>query len=199
MRITGGAVDRVAALLRRAEAAGGLAHLALVLEILGILASLPARQGQPIASPAFAAAVRPAVYRGVREAVGLVFENFSQPLSLSHALVAAGMSRATFCRQFRRHTGRTFAAFVAEVRLREVARRLAESEDSVSEIAFGTGYATLSHFHHQFRRLYGTSPRRFRDAVRRGRRPAGALTPRRAAGCGSREAGARRPATARPS
>ncbi len=168
LRFSGLAVTRAASALFAAEARGGLARLTAILELLTRLAALPPSASHPIASSVGAAPSAPAVYRGIRAAIRMVFENHGRHLPLSEVLASSGMSRATFHRHFVRHTGRSFTRFLAEVRLNAAARRLVETDSTVAEIAFESGFNNFSHFHHWFRALYGCPPRRFRQRMRTG-------------------------------
>ena len=61
------------------------------------------------------------------------------------------MSKATFERHFKKLTGKSFTRFLTEVRLNYAGRQLIETDLSISEIAFASGYNNLSHFNHQFK------------------------------------------------
>jgi len=98
---------------------------------------------------------------------------------LGHAEVArlAGMSPSAFSRYFQRHMNVSFSAYVLRLRLGHVRRELIETEDSIAEIAYRSGFNSLNHFNKQFRLHYGQTPRQFRDQTRRTARQAGtALT-----------------------
>ena len=56
---------------------------------------------------------QPAIERVIRH----ILQRFREPIPLAHVLQIAGMSKATFARQFRKHAGRPFSAFVNQVRL----------------------------------------------------------------------------------
>ena len=56
--------------------------------------------------------------------------------------------------------------YVLRARLREAALRLRTRDDSVLEIALGTGFGDLSNFNHAFRAEFGVNPARFRDGAR---------------------------------
>lgn len=78
----------------------------------------------------------------------------------------AGMSVEAFIRWFRRHTGRTPAAYVAEQRVREACRRLAFTDDSIERVAEAVGFANRHHFSRVFKRHAGTGPAAFRSGQR---------------------------------
>ena len=79
----------------------------------------------------------------------------------------AGMSKATFARQFRRHAGKPFSAFVNQVRLDAACRELVATNTSVSEAAFASGFNSLSYFNRSFRQAHKCSPKEYRRKAAR--------------------------------
>ncbi len=77
-----------------------------------------------------------------------------------------GLSRSHFSHGFRRATGLTPAAFMLEVRLGEVRRRLRETRGPLKEIAAETGFADANHLCKAFRRQYHLSPGAYRRQMR---------------------------------
>jgi len=75
------------------------------------------------------------------------------------------MSRATFGRAFPRLFGKTFVKYLVEVRVKQACTLLAETERSVTEIAIGTGFGSLSNFNRQFLALKKTTPLGYRKSV----------------------------------
>ncbi|MCX7819370.1 MAG: AraC family transcriptional regulator [Kiritimatiellae bacterium] len=175
VQFSGRGVPAMLRALRALERARGPDRIARLLAVLAAIARWPRRDCRPIARAPVPTSRRAPPYRGIQTAVHIAFERFAEPLQLDTLLPELGMSRATFCRQFRRFTGRTFSHFVAEVRLNHAARRLAETEEPVGAIAFASGWNNLSHFHHQFRAMYRCTPLEFR------RKFQAADTPRRIA------------------
>ena len=82
--------------------------------------------------------------------------------TINLAAALAGMSTSSFCRYFRRVTGKTFVEFVNELRVGRACRLLTESERPVTEIAYTVGFGSLSNFNRRFRELRGMNPRAYR-------------------------------------
>ena len=85
----------------------------------------------------------------------------------------AGMSRRSFTRAFRRETGMSVAAWRQQVRLMEALALLGMGQ-SVTSVAFDTGYASTSAFCAMFARTFGASPLGFMDRDGAGAPPQGA-------------------------
>lgn len=86
-----------------------------------------------------------------------IFKNPAQGESLAFWARAAGMSRRTLTRTFRRETGMSFASWRQHVRLLEALSRLAIGQP-VTVVALDVGYQSPSAFTARFRRTFGTTP-----------------------------------------
>ncbi|MHA6724006.1 AraC family transcriptional regulator [Sphingomonas sp. RS2018] len=80
--------------------------------------------------------------------------------TIDEAATAAGMSRRTFTRNFRRELGMSFLTWCAHARLNAAASRL-HAGASIIEVAFASGYNSPSAFATTFRRHLGMSPSSF--------------------------------------
>ena len=74
----------------------------------------------------------------------------------------ASMTEASFCRYFKSRTLKTFTCFLNEVRIAYACKLLQETDRSIAEIAFASGYNQLTHFNRQFKRIVGYSPKGYR-------------------------------------
>lgn len=165
LHFSGPAVSDVADLIRASLGCGGLGRLARFMRILETLAQTEPRHRKAISGGIFAPPARLSTYRSLQKAIDLVFNRFQDELTFSDVLSETRMSKATFERHFKRHTGKTFTQFLAEIRLNFASRQLMETDLSVSEIALASGFNNISHFNHQFRSLHHLSPRAFRKAM----------------------------------
>jgi AraC-like DNA-binding protein len=95
-----------------------------------------------------------------------IHEQAAEPeLSFNQVARAAGMSRASLGRAFPKLFGRTFAKYLAEVRVVKACTLLSETSKSVSEIAVETGFGSVSNFNRRFLALKRTSPLRYRKTA----------------------------------
>ncbi len=169
VRVSGSAVQSVGAAFREAaERGGGMRRLAAFMRILAALVETDASDRYALASTTFAPPESQIAYRGLQKAIKRIFNHFQEDLTIESIRRESGMSKATFERHFKRHTGKTFTRFLAEVRLNAACRNLLETDLPVSEVALSCGYGNLSYFHRQFRKLYNLSPLAFRRAIREG-------------------------------
>jgi AraC-like DNA-binding protein len=78
------------------------------------------------------------------------------------------LSNDYFTREFRRTYGMPPRAWLLRERMNAAARRLAESQSTISEIADELGYSDVFLFSRQFKNSFGHSPRAFRRAPSNG-------------------------------
>jgi AraC-like DNA-binding protein len=78
----------------------------------------------------------------------------------------AGISPFHFLRLFSDVLGVTPHQYLVRSRLRHAARRLADDDSPVTDIAYDVGFGDLSNFVRTFGRAAGASPLRFRQASR---------------------------------
>jgi transcriptional regulator GlxA family with amidase domain len=66
---------------------------------------------------------------------------------------------------FKAETGETPTQFLKEVRLRDAERLLLTTFLSVKEIMNRVGFLDESHFGHEFKRMYGLAPSKYRESL----------------------------------
>ena len=87
-------------------------------------------------------------------------------IGLEDAAVQAGVSPFHFLRLFSATLGVTPHQYLVRSRLRHAARRLADDDSPITDIAYDVGFGDLSNFVRTFHRAAGASPLRFRQASR---------------------------------
>jgi AraC-like DNA-binding protein len=138
----------------------GLARLAALLEVLDRLAR--SRDVRPLSSREFVPGLRRGDERRIDRVCRFLNERFTGRITLAEAAAAAHLSVPAFSRFFRRKTGRTLVAYLNELRTGLACRELIESDRSISDIAFDSGFNNLSNFNRRFLELQKMSPRAFR-------------------------------------
>lgn len=151
-------IARIRPLLAALPGSPAAARLGLLLQILAVLVAAPRAQMTVLSKLHFTVREGERHQTGIERVIRRVLEKYAEPLPLSEALGLAGMSKASFERQFPRYTGSTFTEFLNRVRLDHARRLLLGGADSISAIAYATGFNHLSHFNRLYRRSYGQPP-----------------------------------------
>jgi AraC-like DNA-binding protein len=92
--------------------------------------------------------------------------NSHRAIELEDAAAQAGISPFHFLRLFSDVLGVTPHQYLVRSRLRHAARRLADDDSPITDIAYDVGFNDLSNFVRTFHRAAGASPLKFRQASR---------------------------------
>lgn len=164
-------IGEVAHQIRR-ELAEETSAGALLVETLGlVLSAYLVRRYSATGTGARVATVRekPLDARRLARVVAFIEQNVEQTLSVAELASVACASPAHFARSFKVATGQTPHDFVSRQRLERAKRLLAGDAQSISEIAYASGFSSQSNFARAFRKVMGVSPGDFRtrSALRR--------------------------------
>lgn len=138
-------------------------------DLLGILGSLAEeRDFELLSSPDFTPKLDGTSVERVDKIYDYIAKHSANDFSHTELAEMLGTSPSGLSHYFKRTVGCTLSSFVAEVRIGQACRLLILTEKPVSEIAFSSGFESLSTFNDWFRRLRGISPREFRQSHRTG-------------------------------
>jgi AraC-like DNA-binding protein len=162
--------DEVTALTKTMLGQRPLQRLATLLCILDTLANAPKDEQSQVCRKAFRLATNDPHRYAIEQAIHLIVEESQDDLTLVDVARMVHMSRATFCRHFRRLTGKTFIEFLIDVRLNHAQRLLVEGALNVGQVAMEAGFSNLSHFNRVFRKQLGQTPTAYARMNRPGSR-----------------------------
>jgi AraC-like DNA-binding protein/uncharacterized RmlC-like cupin family protein len=91
--------------------------------------------------------------------------HFQDPIQLDDVAVLISMTVPSFCRYFKRVTGKTFVEFVNEFRIVHACKLLHEETHSIAEVCFESGFNNFSHFNKVFKEKTGKSPNAYRKGL----------------------------------
>lgn len=149
---------------------------------------------------------------GIGPALRAMHADLGHRWTLSELASVSSMSRSGFAAAFKAQVGVAPMSYLIEWRMSLARDALRRDSQSISELAYATGYESESAFSTAFRRVVGMSPRKFRDSAKAAsrcdvaqkegaaRKPASVLDTNRGARLGPRPARVRPTvATSRPS
>jgi len=95
-----------------------------------------------------------------------VFLNIEEGIKLEDVAGLLHMAPGSFCRYFKKKTNRTFSQYVKGVRIGIAAKMLIETEKSVTQICYDSGYNNLANFNHYFKSIMKQTPSEYRKNFR---------------------------------
>ena len=93
-------------------------------------------------------------------------DNFKEHISLDEVSDLVSMTVPSFCRYFKKTTGKTFTKIVNEYRVVHATKLIAESNMSISDISFECGFNNFSHFNKLFKEFTGKSASIYRSEMK---------------------------------
>ncbi len=91
--------------------------------------------------------------------------NFRDEISLADISKSANFSMFHFTRFFKETTGMTFGQYLNNYKVSKAVNMLKNSPDSISEIAFNSGFSSIKTFNRVFKQVKGCSPSEFKKAI----------------------------------
>lgn len=87
-----------------------------------------------------------------------IFKNYRKKLTLEDAASLLHMTPTSFSRYFSILNNKPFSRFLSEIRIKHACKMLLETEESVSNICYDSGFNTLSNFNNQFKEVMSKTP-----------------------------------------
>ena len=141
-------------------AAQGVVRLA---ELLGLLHALAhAGPAEALASDGYVPVSSTRSSERLERALTHINRSFNSGVDLSGTARAATMSPEAFSRFFHRHLGKTFQDYITDLRIAEACRLLLDTDLTVAEVCFKSGFNNVANFNRHFLRRKGMSPRQYR-------------------------------------
>lgn len=148
------------------ESAAELPGAALAMAQLAQLMFVHVLRAHLHTSPPMAAGwLRAVVDPRLAPALRLIHGDPGRAWRLDELAKAAAMSRTTFALYFKATAGVAPVAYLTEWRMRLAKHALRERDVTVGQLARSLGYASESAFSNAFKRVTGTAPQRFRQAI----------------------------------
>ncbi len=167
LHVRGRTAVAIAALMQEVARSKGAGQLATLLRLLAEVADAPESDLSLLSSRSFTLSAESHYQKAISKSVQHLVANFRDEIRLEDLLRISGLSRPTFARQFKQHSGHSFSAFVNELRLQAARRELRDGERSVLDIALACGFRQVTFFNRLFKREMGCTPVEYRKKQRR--------------------------------
>lgn len=153
---------RVERKMKEMPRAGGMAGLALLLDILTSIVETPANLRKVEGGLASEGLQRHDTER-LAKVHRFIHDHCTEEIDLAAVAKCASMAASSFSRWFHQKTGKTFKDYLNEVRVLEACSRLVLSDEPVTSLCYDCGFNNLSNFNRRFRRIKGCTPSQFRE------------------------------------
>lgn len=104
----------------------------------------------------------------IHEALAYIEDNYGNSISIEDIAAACGLNRSYFGKIFKDVIGKNPQEFLLNYRMIKATELLKHSRLSIGDISFAVGYDNQLHFSRAFKKLYGLSPRNWRNENRIG-------------------------------
>ncbi|MBC8060916.1 MAG: helix-turn-helix transcriptional regulator [Clostridiaceae bacterium] len=96
-----------------------------------------------------------------------VDQYYQSNIDLHEISRVAGFSKYYFTRFFKENTGVTFIAYLNNFRITKAEWHLMEETDSITEVAYKSGFNSVKTFNRVFKQLKGCAPMEYRKAIKK--------------------------------
>ena len=93
-------------------------------------------------------------------------QHFDRDISLDEVAGVASMSVPAFCRYFKKTTGKTFVTYLNDFRIVYACKLLADDHSTIQNVAFDSGFNSVSQFNRAFKKHTGQTASEYRSAFR---------------------------------
>ncbi|MEM9337310.1 MAG: AraC family transcriptional regulator [Bacteroidota bacterium] len=139
-------------------------RLITLLQILDKLANAPNRR--ILAGPGFHNTLSDKASDRVSLINNYLKDHILENVTLTEVASLVSMSREAFSRFFKKTFGKPFTTYVNEYKINLASKMLIQTDLSVSEIGYRTGFNNLTFFHRQFHRFQNMPPSKYRKEYR---------------------------------
>lgn len=95
-----------------------------------------------------------------------IHEHFRDPIQLDVMSDLAQMSPTAFCRFFKKMTGKTLSNYMIDLRISHACSLLLEKRQTISEVAYESGFNSITHFNRSFKSRKEVTPKVYRQKIR---------------------------------
>jgi transcriptional regulator GlxA family with amidase domain len=98
----------------------------------------------------------------INKVYAYIVDNFQEGVSLNKAASLVNMTPNAFCKYFKNTTRKTFMERVIDFRINFATQLLTETDKTIADVCFESGFRDMSHFYKMFTSRMNTSPLNYR-------------------------------------
>ena len=156
LRIEGDTKKSIADMMRRLMDAKKVERILLLMQILETIAG--SAHTSPACNQTLQFHYNPAETDRLNTIYQYILNNFSSEITLTQIAGVANITPHSFCRYFKSRIKKPFSRFLLEVRIAHACNLLANSNKTVAEICYESGFNNFSNFNRHFKAITGKTP-----------------------------------------
>lgn len=143
----------------------GFANVLEFFELLDLLAG--STQIRYLASEGFTPATLRWESKRIQQAYNYIINNFAETkFKLNDVAALINMSESAFSHFFRKYTNKSFTEFLTDVRIGHTCKLLLSTDETISQIAYKSGFNNIANFNRLFKKNKGCTPIEYRQQHR---------------------------------
>ncbi|GIP40442.1 AraC family transcriptional regulator [Paenibacillus sp. J31TS4] len=95
-----------------------------------------------------------------------MMNNYEKEMSMEDLSAMVKLSPSSLRRLFKQHTGKTPSEFLTELKMVVAAKKILETDERISDIAYMVGIEDPNYFSRRFKKHYGVTPHSYRQLAR---------------------------------
>lgn len=135
-----------------------------LLKILHVLAD--SDESIPLATSGFVRTFEESDSERMNNVISFLINHFQENTTLRDAASAANLSVGAFCRYVKQCTGKTYSQLLNEMRVGHACMLLTRGSYTIAQVAYESGYRSLTNFNRQFKRIREMTPSTYRSQHR---------------------------------
>ncbi len=150
---------KISSLVKQVVSSQGIDRLILFLKTLDAFANT--KEYDLLSMLGYENSVDLADAERINTVMNFVMTNYSEEIKISKVAKLISLTEASFCRYFKSKTHKTFSQFLNEVRILNACKLLVDSNMTITQICYNTGYNNISHFNRQFKLITGLTAKEY--------------------------------------
>lgn len=135
-------------------------RLAYFIELLQIMANF--KHWQYLSAQSFATNITDSEGLRMNQIFRYTIDHFAGEITLEQIASIACLTPQSFCRYFKKHTGKAYIHFLNEVRINEACKKFVENDfDSIGNVAYKCGFNSAISFNRVFKTITKKTPKDF--------------------------------------
>lgn len=119
-----------------------------------------------LSSPAFSEPFWQDEQGSMQKALKHILQNFQKHVNIKDLLEITHMSNTSFYAAFKQTYRMAFKDYLLNVRVGYACKLLTDGSQSISGIAYDSGFGNISNFNRQFKKIKGVTPSQYQEQIR---------------------------------